>query len=118
MIGGRLRARLISDLINGFSERAYMRASIFKAIAVSAFTAVAATSMATAADMAPRYTKAPPPIVEVWNWTGFYIGGNAGYSWGRSNDTSSLTNGAGTVLFTSVDRANMDGVIGGGQIGY
>ena len=69
-----------------------MRASIFKAIAVSAFTAVAATSMATAADMAPRYTKAPPPIVEVWNWTGFYIGGNAGYSWGRGSTDVSYFN--------------------------
>src|SRR5437762_6261457 len=95
-----------------------MRTSALKTIAATAFAAVAAISSAYAADMAPRYTKAPPPIVEVWNWTGFYIGGNVGYSWGRSSDTSTLTNGAGTVLFTSVDRANMDGVIGGGQIGY
>src|SRR4051812_5024181 len=68
--------------------------------------------------MAPRYTKAPPPVVAVWNWTGFYIGGNIGYSWGRSGDTSTLTNAAGTVLFTSANGTNMDGVIGGGQIGY
>ena len=95
-----------------------MRISTFKAFAASALIAVAATSVASAADMAPRYTKAPPPIVEVWNWTGFYIGGNVGYSWGRSSDTSTFTNGAGTVLFTSADRANMDGVIGGAQIGY
>ena len=61
-----------------------MRASAFKAIAASAFAVMAATSVASAADMAPRYTKAPPAVVEVWNWTGFYIGGNAGYSWGRS----------------------------------
>lgn len=95
-----------------------MRASALKTIAIAAFAATVAISSAYAADMAPRYTKAPPPVVEVWNWTGFYIGGNIGYSWGRSRDTSSLTNGAGTVLFTSADRANMDGVIGGGQIGY
>ena len=62
-----------------------MRASTVKAIATAAFAAMAASSVASAADMAPRYTKAPPPIVEVWNWTGFYIGGNAGYSWGRAN---------------------------------
>ena len=48
---------------------------------------MAATSVASAADMAPRYTKAPPAMVEVWNWTGFYIGGNVGYSWGRGNPT-------------------------------
>jgi len=95
-----------------------MRTLALKTLAASALVAMAATSAATAADMAPRYTKAPPPIVEVWNWTGFYIGGNVGYSWGRSSDTSTLTNGAGAVLFTSADRANMDGVIGGAQIGY
>src|SRR5947208_7010999 len=95
-----------------------MRSSIFKAIAASALAAIAATSAASAADLAARpYTKAPM-MEPIYNWTGFYIGGNVGYSWGRSSDTSTLTNGAGTVLFTSVDRANMDGVIGGGQIGY
>lgn len=95
-----------------------MRAFTLKAIATAALAVTATISSAYAADLAPRYTKAPPPVVEVWNWTGFYIGGNVGYSWGNSRDTSTLTNGAGTVLFTSVDRANMDGVIGGGQIGY
>jgi outer membrane immunogenic protein len=95
-----------------------MRASTFKAIATAAFAVMAVIPAASAADMAPRYTKAPPVMVEVWNWTGFYIGGNVGYSWGRSRDTSTLTNGAGTILLTSADRANMDGVIGGGQIGY
>lgn len=48
-----------------------MRASAYKAIAVAAFAAVTANSAASAADMAPRYTKAPPVMVEVWNWTGF-----------------------------------------------
>ncbi|KRR07174.1 hypothetical protein CP49_18910 [Bradyrhizobium valentinum] len=80
---------------------------------------MAATSAASAADLAARpYTKAPVIAEPIYNWTGFYIGGNVGYSWGRSSDTSTLTNGAGTVLFTSANRANMDGVIGGGQIGY
>ena len=74
---------------------------------------------ALAADLAAKpYVKAPVMVDPVWNWTGFYIGGNIGYSWGRSRDDSSLTNTAGTVLFTSSDRANMDGVIGGAQIGY
>jgi outer membrane immunogenic protein len=77
------------------------------------------TTSAFAADLAPRpYTKAPiiPPVV--YDWTGFYIGGNVGYSWGRSRDTSTITNTAGTVLFTSIDRSDVNGVIGGGQIGY
>ena len=41
---------------------------------------------ATAADLAARpYTKAPPPIVApIYDWTGFYIGGNGG--WGQSRN--------------------------------
>src|SRR5712691_10721772 len=94
---------------------AMKRILIGSAVVVSLLSATSAF----AADLAARpYTKAPVYVEPVYNWTGFYIGGNVGYSWGRSRDTSSLTNGAGTVLFTSTDRANMDGVIGGGQIGY
>ena len=74
---------------------------------------------AFAADLPARvYTKAPPPLVDVYNWTGFYVGGNVGYSWGRSSDTSTLTNTAGTVLFANSSAANLDGIVGGGQIGY
>ena len=41
---------------------------------------------ASAADMAARpYTKAPPPVVApIYDWTGFYIGGNGG--WGQSRN--------------------------------
>ena len=96
-----------------------MRASTFKVIATAVFAVVTAISTASAADLAARpYTKAPPALVEVYNWTGFYIGGNVGYSWGRSRDTSTLTNTAGTVLFTSIDRSDLNGVVGGGQIGH
>lgn len=101
-----------------------MRASAIKAIATAAFAAMAASSVASAADMAPRYTKAPPAMVEIWNWTGFYIGGNAGYSWGRANADVSYFNpvtGAAIVAPAgSITNAgfNMDGGIAGGQAGY
>ena len=100
-----------------------MRAS--KTIAISVFAALTAASAASAADMAPRpYTKAPAPIVEVWGWTGFYIGGNAGYSWGRSSTDVSYYNTltglpivapAGSITSSGFD---MNGGIAGGQIGY
>jgi outer membrane immunogenic protein len=46
---------------------------------LTAFTAIAAlTAPALAADMAPRYTKAPPLPVAVFTWTGCYIGGDVG----------------------------------------
>src|SRR6202165_1520016 len=99
-----------------FPPRGQLMKRIF--IGIAAIASLLTTS-AIAADLAPRmYTKAPPPVAVVYDWTGFYIGGNIGYSWGRSSDTSTLTNGAGTVLFTSIDRTDLNGVVGGGQIGY
>src|ERR1700688_4856203 len=88
------------------------------------FIAIAAvgsllTTGAFAADLAPVYTKAPPPVVAVYDWTGFYIGGNIGYSWGRSSTTDVFSDPlTGTVLSAVAAKFNLDGVIGGGQIGY
>jgi outer membrane immunogenic protein len=101
-----------------------MRASAFKAIAIAAFAAVTANSAASAADMAPRYAKAPPVMVEVWNWTGFYIGGNAGYSWGRANaDVTYFNPVTGAAIVPPAGSITnrsfaMDGGLVGGQAGY
>lgn len=66
---------------------------------------------ASAADLAARpYTKAPVMPVEVYNWTGFYIGANGGYGWGKTTETFTRV---GTV--TTHDPA---GALAGGQIGY
>jgi outer membrane immunogenic protein len=86
---------------------------------IATLAALVGVASAQAADLAPRtYTKAPVFVDPGYNWTGFYVGGNIGYSWGRSSDTSSLSNGVGTVLFTRAGSSNLDGVVGGGQIGY
>jgi len=72
-----------------------MRASTLKAIATAAFAVTAAIPAASAADLAAQpYSKAPV-LADVYGWTGFYIGGNAGYSWGRSNTTVSYFNTVG-----------------------
>ena len=78
------------------------------------------SSSAFAADLAPKmYTKAPPPVVAVSDWTGFYIGGNVGYSWGRSSTTQSFSDAvSGTVLGAASTKFDLNGVIGGGQAGY
>jgi outer membrane immunogenic protein len=95
------------------------------------------TTNALAADLAPRpYTKAPVVAAVVSDWTGFYIGGNAGYSWGRASTDGTLTGTqnvsvfrtAGPDLISSTNtvlaalpltgRANVNGFIGGGQAGY
>ena len=96
-----------------------MRASTFKAIATAAFTSIAVMHSASAADLAARpYTKAPA-MVEIYNWTGFYIGGNAGYSWGRSNTDASFFNATTNALVGVGSSAfDMNGAIAGGQAGY
>jgi outer membrane immunogenic protein len=48
-----------------------------------------------------------------YNWTGFYVGLNGGYSWGRAN-TTIFPN---SILATSLGR-DVNGGLFGGQIGY
>jgi outer membrane immunogenic protein len=87
-------------------------------IGIAALTSLLATD-AFAADLTWPYTKAPPVYAApLFNWTGFYVGGNVGYSFGRSNDASTLTSSVGTALFASSGNSNLNGVIGGAQIGY
>ena len=73
-----------------------------------------------AADLArPVYTKAPVMVDPIFSWTGFYIGGNLGYSSGRASNTDTLSVGAtGAIVASSTGRNDVNGVIGGGQIGY
>jgi outer membrane immunogenic protein len=87
-------------------------------IGIAALASLLTTS-ALAADLAPKvYTKAPPPVV-VYDWTGFYIGGNVGYSWGRSSTTEAFTDSVtGTLLSAAAAKFDLNDVIGGGQAGY
>ena len=81
--------------------------------------AVAMTGSAFAADMAPRYAKAPPPPpLVVYGWTGCYIGGNVGGGWERTGQAQ-IGKVDGTVIFPNADYGSSTGssVIGGGQIG-
>ena len=49
-------------------------------------------SMATSASAADLPMKARPVAVSpAYNWSGFYIGGNVGYGFGRVDDESSST---------------------------
>jgi outer membrane immunogenic protein len=84
--------------------------------------ALLAAVVAVPAQAADMPVKAPPPVV-LWNWNGWYIGGNIGYSWGRSqtdvsyfNATTGAAIAAPAGSITSADT-NLNGIIGGGQIG-
>jgi outer membrane immunogenic protein len=81
-------------------------------LAATALISLTAINAASAADLA---LKAPPPPPVVDQWTGWYAGLNLGGSWGRSSTYYTGT-GVGFAPFTT--SQNMDGVLGGGQIGY
>ena len=67
----------------------------FAAIALSN-----AASAAHAADLAPRYAKAPPLAQSLINWTGCYLGGGLGYGMWNQENTSFRDRGAGPVQLT------------------
>jgi outer membrane immunogenic protein len=87
------------------------------ALGAVAFAAIGVAPTLAADLPAGVYTKAAP-IGANYDWSGFYIGPNIGYGWGQSHDTSTITNTAGMTLFTNTDKTSMNGVVGGGQIGY
>ncbi|BBO04160.1 MULTISPECIES: outer membrane protein [Bradyrhizobium] len=88
-----------------------------KKLAIAAAALVLGTAGASAADLAARpYTKAPAPVAAVYNWTGFYIGAQAGYGWG-DNSTRELVTATGAPT-GFVQGFNADGFVGGGHVGY
>ena len=88
------------------------------ALAAAAAASILFAGNASAADLAARpYTKAPPPVVAVYNWTGFYIGAHAGWT---ESETRYDFNTAGHYNLIAGDsfRYNTNGFMGGGHAGY
>jgi outer membrane immunogenic protein len=86
-----------------------------KRVALAVALSTIAGSAAVAADLPPAqpmprapaiYTPAPVPY---YNWTGFYIGGNAGVGWQQGNLSDPFGNSFGT--------SNSLKGLGGGQVG-
>ena len=78
--------------------------------------ALSLSAPASAADLAARpYTKAPPMIAAIYDWSGFYIGVNGG--WGSSRKCWDFVTAAG-VLVASEGCHDATGGTVGGQIGY
>ena len=87
-----------------------------------ALAAIGTATSASAADLAARpYTKAPLMIAAVYDWSGFYIGGNGGYGTARRcwdfipSTAAGVPTGAPNV---SEGCHDADGGTAGGQIGY
>lgn len=81
-------------------------------LGVSALALLAGS--ASAADLSTRYpVKAAMVPVQMFSWTGFYIGGNVGWGW-ASNSFDYTTGG----FSYGYDVGNANGVFGGLQAGY
>jgi outer membrane immunogenic protein len=95
-------------------------------VAAVAFAVIGASSIASAADMAVK-ARSPVAVVDpAYNWSGFYVGLNAGGAWTRSEVTYNQT---GAFLSSSLANqtfanalgspsTNRDGFTGGAQAGY
>jgi outer membrane immunogenic protein len=85
-----------------------------KKMMLASIALIALAGTARAADIAPSVA-APAyktPVIALYNWTGFYIGANLGYGWGRLNTDVNVGTVAGTA------NGELDGVLGGFQAGY
>jgi len=74
---------------------------------------------ALAADLpAKTYTKAPVYVPPVYNWTGFYIGGNIGGGWDSFKATEIAPGNAAFPVGTAFTPNHGSGWLGGVQAGY
>jgi outer membrane immunogenic protein len=75
---------------------------------------LAAAVNAQAADLAVKTPYLKAPVAMVYDWTGFYIGVNAGVGIGRNNQTLTFPG------FPSFEQSYLSpqGALGGAQIGY
>ena len=78
----------------------------------AAIAVVALGLPAQATDLPPMAspTARATPRAVVYNWSGAYIGGNLGYSWGKWDSTGAVQNGE--------DSPSVNGILGGLQLGY
>jgi len=89
-----------------------------KKIVLGAVGLIAMATSASAADLAARpYTKAPPMVAAMYDWSGFYIGANGG--WGSSHKCWDVTTALGVTIpaFREGCHDATGGTVGG-QIGY
>jgi outer membrane immunogenic protein len=95
-----------------------------KSLVLAAVLAASGAASAAAADLPTRdWTKAPAVAEANTNWGGWYVGGNAGGAWGRSDASNAFINGTAPIanqqaVSAASPRLEPDGFTGGGQVGY
>ncbi len=91
---------------------------VIKRFLFSTVALAAVAGSAFAADLPSRRAPpvyAPPPPIPVFTWTGFYVGGQVGGEFGKSN---AFAFGNATGIGLAANSASKSGVIGGGHVGY
>lgn len=92
-----------------------------KRIALASSLVLLGAIAASAADLAPTYTKAPP-VAAPFNWSGFYIGGFVGGAFADRNAFSTEPTQAGGFTYNNGSLNNSyslsNSVIAGGTIGW
>ena len=89
-----------------------------KTLALAASILAVSAVAASAADL---HTKAPTRVTEVFNWTGFYVGGNVGGAWENESGTSNFFSSSAPAAQTNTPQSNSlrnRAVIGGVHAGY
>jgi outer membrane immunogenic protein len=85
-------------------------------LVTASLIALGAAAPAMAADLAARpYTKAPPMIATVYDWSGFYVGANGG--WGSSHNSWDFVTPGGAFVAGEGSHDSTGGTAGG-QVGY
>ncbi|MDP1584614.1 MAG: porin family protein [Bradyrhizobium sp.] len=80
-----------------------------KSVLTAATLAILASTAAQSADMAARPLTKAPVVDRLYSWTGLYVGGTAGYGWGRTRQIDDTR---------SSPEFDYEGFVGGGTLGY
>jgi outer membrane immunogenic protein len=102
----------------GFAAARSTVVAALAALTVAAMAALAMGGAARAADLpvaGPAYYPAAPRPVPYYDWTGVYLGLNAGWAWATQNTI--ITTDVPTGGFVSLTSGSSNGFAGGGQVG-